>query len=68
MNHGIIILTTINIAKHNTLLGDFVVQDETEGQVSEALQVLRKWNPEWKPANFMTDFSVVEIHSIESGK
>jgi hypothetical protein len=61
-------LPTINIAKHNTLLGDFVVQDETEGQVSEALQVLRKWNPEWKPANFMTDFSVVEIHSIESGK
>ncbi|XP_046845652.1 uncharacterized protein LOC124439471 [Xenia sp. Carnegie-2017] len=47
-------------------LGDFVVQDETEEQVSEALHVLREWNPEWKPANFMTDFSVVEIHSIES--
>ena len=45
-----------------------MVQDETEGQVSEALRILRTWNPAWRPRNFMTDFSIVEIHSIESGK
>ena len=51
-------------------MGDFVVQDETEEQVSEALRILHTWNlnGEWRPRNFMTDFSIVEIHSIESGK
>jgi hypothetical protein len=45
-------------------VGDFVVQDKTEEQVSEALHILCTW----KPANFMTDFSMVEINSVESGK
>jgi hypothetical protein len=31
----------------------------------EGLKVLSNWNPNWKPACFMTDFSEAEINAIE---
>lgn len=53
---------------NNSLLnpGDFVVQEEKIENVKEALEVLRDWNPQWKPKYFMCDFSEVEIQAIES--
>ncbi|XP_053636755.2 uncharacterized protein [Cherax quadricarinatus] len=43
----------------------FLVQSVTETAVKEALNVLKEWNPKWKPSVFMSDFSKVEISAIE---
>ena len=47
-------------------LADFVVQDEDAPSIYEALKILRKWNPAWKPPFFMTDYDFREINAIES--
>ena len=39
-----------------SIVADFVVQEETIEQISEALWVLQSWNPDWKPPYFMTDY------------
>ena len=44
----------------------FVVQDETTESISEPLSVLKEWNPDWQPKNFMTDLCEEEINSLES--
>ena len=31
----------------------------------EALEVLSRWNPDWNPQFFMTDFSEAEISALE---
>ena len=49
-----------------TPIADFVVQSETSDQIKEALRVIAKWNPEWNPPHFMTDYSDAEIAAIES--
>ena len=48
------------------IVGSFVVQDETTESISEALSILREWNPNWQPRNFMTDLCDEEINSLES--
>ena len=45
-----------------------MVQEEKIENVREALEVIRKWNPNWKPKHFMCDFSEVEIQAIETCK
>ncbi len=47
------------------VVGTFVVQNETTTAISEALQIFRDWNAEWKPANFMVDFAVQEREAIK---
>ena len=37
-----------------SVVGEFITQAETAEHISEALQQLRIWNPEWKPKFFMT--------------
>ena len=49
-----------------SIVADFVVQAETIELISEALQILQNWNPDWKPPCFMTDYSDAEIGAIES--
>ena len=49
-----------------SIVADFVVQAETIKLISEALQILQNWNPDWKPPCFMTDYSDAEIEPIES--
>ena len=39
-----------------SIAADFIIQEETIEQISEALQVLKSWNPDWKPPYFMTDY------------
>lgn len=48
------------------VVGVFVVQHEDIESIKEALAILRQWNPEWKPKNFMADFAEEEIQAIES--
>ena len=46
-------------------VASFVVQNESEEAIVEALQMLKKWNPPWNPTFFMTDKSEAEINAIE---
>lgn len=46
------------------VVGVFVTQTETTAAVSEALGVIKGWNPSWSPDNFMVDFCQVEIAAL----
>ena len=48
-----------------SVVAEFIIQSETAPQISEALKVLTQWNPSWKPAFFMTDYSDAEMTAIE---
>ena len=48
------------------IAASFIVQDETTKSITEALSVIKQWNPQWKPRHFMTDLCEEEINSIES--
>jgi hypothetical protein len=48
-----------------TVVASFIVECETTAAVSEALQVIQRWNPGWKPQTWMVDFSEVEINALE---
>ena len=43
----------------------FVTQYEDSVTLSEPLQMIRDWNPLWKPQHFMVDFAESEINAIE---
>ena len=32
-----------------TVVAEFVIQDETADKIEEAIQILKKWNPNWNP-------------------
>ena len=49
-----------------SVVGEFIVQSETTEQITEALEILSSWNPEWNPKFFMTDYSEAEIGAITS--
>ena len=48
------------------VVADFIVQSESTEHVTEALQVLKEWNPSWHPSYFMTDYSEAEITALEA--
>jgi hypothetical protein len=48
-----------------SVVAEFITQAETAEHISEALQQLRTWNPEWKPKFFMTDYSEAELLALE---
>jgi len=48
-----------------SVVAEFIVQSETAGNISEALAMLKEWNPEWSPQYFMTDYSEAEIVALE---
>lgn len=50
----------------HAIVGLFIVQDETTQSITEALFIIKQWNPQWKPSYFMTDLCEEEINSIES--
>lgn len=39
---------------------------ETTEQITEALQILTQWNPEWNPKFFMVDYSEAEMSAIKT--
>ena len=43
------------------VVGVFVTESETCAAISEALSVIRDWNPDFKPRYMMTDYDVAEI-------
>ena len=47
------------------VVASFVLQDESTDSIKEALQVIKEWNPDWRPSFFMTDFCGEEIHAVE---
>ena len=49
-----------------SVVGEFIVQSETTHNIGEALEVLRKWNPEWNPLYFISDYSEAELTAIEA--
>ncbi|XP_013412961.1 uncharacterized protein LOC106175477 [Lingula anatina] len=48
------------------VVASFVIQDETTEAISEALAMVKSWNPSWQPKNAMTDNCDEEIKAIES--
>ena len=49
-----------------SVVAEFVVQQETSESISEALDILKLWNPKWDPKFFMVDNSSAEILSLET--
>eukprot|EP00794_Sanderia_malayensis_P002108 gene2107-2393_t len=44
----------------------FVCESESTESIEEALNVLKQWNPEFRPKNFMTDYSNEEIAATKN--
>lgn len=49
-----------------SVTGTFVIQTESTSLIEEALNVFKKWLPDWQPEFWMTDFSEMEIGAIEN--
>ena len=47
------------------VVADFIIQGESAEKITEALNVLKEWNPTWQPKYFMIDFSESEINAIK---
>jgi hypothetical protein len=47
------------------VVASFAVQDECTDTLKEAIGILKRWNPTWKPKFFMTDCCQEEITAIE---
>jgi len=54
--------TNVNYA----VVAEFVVQFETAECISEALSIIKQWNPKWCPPYFMTDYSDAEQLAIST--
>ena len=49
----------------NQVVGTFIVHCEKRENILEALRVMKSWNTEWNPQNFMTDNCVAEIKAVQ---
>ena len=47
-------------------MATFIIQNETRKDIEEALQIIKSWNPEWKPSFFVTDCCEAEIQAVEN--
>ena len=48
------------------VVAEFLCQNEDNECIAEALNIIKSWNPTWKPKYFMVDYSMAEIITIES--
>ena len=48
------------------VVATFIIQNETRKDIEEALQIIKSWNPEWKPSFFVTDCCEAEIQAVEN--
>ena len=48
------------------VVASFTVQSESTAAVAEALEIMKEWNPDWNPRNWMVDFSEIEIKALQS--
>ena len=44
---------------------EFMCQSEDQASISEALAIIKGWNPAWNPAHLMVDYSNAEIAALE---
>ena len=44
----------------------FVLEDESEASITGALEVIKGWNPGWRPEHVMVDKCDAEINAVES--
>lgn len=49
-----------------SVVAEFVVQTETAESITEALLMLKQWNPNWNPRYFMSDYSEAELMALEN--
>jgi len=47
------------------VVAEFVIQNDCQELISEAIRVVKSWNPAWNPSFWVTGFSKVEISAIE---
>ncbi|XP_062287897.1 uncharacterized protein si:dkey-31c13.1 isoform X1 [Scomber scombrus] len=47
------------------VVGVFVTQSQKKEDIREALEVFKKWNADWNPSHFMSDFCEAEIGALE---
>ena len=52
--------TNVNYA----VVAEFIIQSESAEHISEALSVIKGWNPNWSPKFFMSDYSEAEQLAI----
>ena len=48
------------------VVAEFLCQNEDKECIAEALNIIKSWNPTWRPKYFMVDYSTVEINAVES--
>ena len=47
------------------VVAEFICQSEDQASISEALAIIKGWNPAWNPAYFMVDYSGAEMAALE---
>ncbi|KXJ09652.1 hypothetical protein AC249_AIPGENE11456 [Exaiptasia diaphana] len=47
------------------VVAEFMCQTEDQVLITEALSIIKKWNPSWSPKFFMVDYSTAEIGALE---
>lgn len=45
-------------------VAEFIAETESTASITEALAVLKSWNPEWNPSYFMMDYSEAERQAV----
>ena len=48
------------------VVDEFVAQNESVGNIEDALQKLKCWNPDWNPRFFMSDYSEAEMAIVKA--
>ena len=48
------------------IVAKFHYQNEDNECIAEELNIIKSWNPTWKPKYFMVDYSMAEINAIKS--
>jgi len=46
------------------VVATIIPQNENEDMLTEGIQILKQWNPEWQPLYFMMDKSTVELNAV----
>ncbi|XP_071821469.1 uncharacterized protein [Apostichopus japonicus] len=47
-------------------VAEFITEDETTVAITEALDIIKRWNPEWNPKFFMLDYSEQEYQALQA--
>ena len=48
------------------MVAEFLCQNEDKECITEVFNIIKGWNPTWRPKYFMMDYSTAEINAIES--